>query len=150
MGILSNKKTVKLAKNINKDKKMKAAIFCLVLALFVAIEAAPVDTDEVETKIETRADAKEYPIKDIVKIAMVVMLEEVKAEIGDIDVDFLRHLPARFEANLAKPEGALQQCRAELGCWDAFLKAKATIEELTSEPTPYWCCLFRCSCDKGG
>merc|ERR1711962_922820 len=135
MGILSNKKTVKLAKNINKDKKMKAAIFCLVLALFVAIEAALVDTDEVETKIETRADAKEYPIKDIVKIAMVVMLEEVKAEIGDINVDFLHHLQARFEANLVKPEGALQQCRAELGCWAAFLKAKATIEELTSKPT---------------
>ena len=42
----------------SKDKKMKAAMFCLVLALFVAIEAAPVDIDEVETKIETRADGE--------------------------------------------------------------------------------------------
>ena len=73
-------------------------------------------------------------------IAMVVMLEEVKAEIGEVNVDFLHHLQARFEANLVKPEGALQQCQAELGCWAAFLQAKAAIEELTSKPTAN--CLF--------
>merc|ERR1712126_226642 len=127
-----------------QDTKMKAAMFCLFLALFVAIEAAPMDEAEVGTQIETRADAKENPINDVLKIAMIVMLEEVQAENGQVNVDFLHQLQARFEANLVKPEGALQQCRAELGCWAAFLKAKATIEEFTSKPIAPYCLVESC------
>merc|ERR1712168_280030 len=45
---------------ILQRKKMKAALFCLVLALIVAIEAAPVEEAEAEMKIETRADAEAF------------------------------------------------------------------------------------------
>merc|ERR1712183_79335 len=57
---LQRRENPEIRKKLNQRKKMKTALFCLVLALIVAIEAAPVEEAEAEMKIETRADAEAF------------------------------------------------------------------------------------------